>query len=74
MWLAEQTLDNADGKQARHTGNSSTLGLVFDHGCDVLNTMLNTLTVLRIVGIHNYLLFALHSITLFTFFFTTLEE
>jgi len=27
-------LDEMDGKQARKTGNSSPLGLIFDHGCD----------------------------------------
>ena len=27
-----QTLDNVDGKQARRTGSSSPLGLLFDHG------------------------------------------
>jgi len=27
-------LDEMDGKQARKTGNSSPLGLLFDHGCD----------------------------------------
>lgn len=36
--LAYSTLDNADGKQARKTGNSSTLGMLFDHGCDCLVT------------------------------------
>ena len=30
--LAYQTLDNLDGKQARRTGSSSPLGLLFDHG------------------------------------------
>jgi phosphatidylglycerophosphate synthase len=31
------TLDNMDGKQARRTGTSSPLGLLFDHGCDAFN-------------------------------------
>jgi hypothetical protein len=31
------TLDNMDGKQARRTGASSPLGLLFDHGCDAVN-------------------------------------
>mmetsp|Transcript_2187 Transcript_2187/g.3212 ORF Transcript_2187/g.3212 Transcript_2187/m.3212 type:complete len:408 (-) Transcript_2187:56-1279(-) len=35
--LIYQTLDNMDGKQARKTGSSSPLGLLFDHGCDALN-------------------------------------
>lgn len=36
--LAYQTLDNMDGKQARRTGSSSPLGLLFDHGCDAINS------------------------------------
>ena len=31
-----QTLDNLDGRQARRTGMSSTLGQFFDHGCDAI--------------------------------------
>ncbi|GKY99390.1 hypothetical protein MPSEU_000893700 [Mayamaea pseudoterrestris] len=34
-----QTLDNIDGKQARRTGSSSPLGLLFDHGCDAVNSL-----------------------------------
>jgi ethanolaminephosphotransferase len=37
--LAYQTLDNMDGKQARRTGSSSPLGLLFDHGCDAINSI-----------------------------------
>eukprot|EP00010_Vexillifera_abyssalis_P007942 CAMPEP_0201544766 /NCGR_PEP_ID=MMETSP0173_2-20130828/1383_1 /ASSEMBLY_ACC=CAM_ASM_000268 /TAXON_ID=218659 /ORGANISM="Vexillifera sp., Strain DIVA3 564/2" /LENGTH=348 /DNA_ID=CAMNT_0047953005 /DNA_START=173 /DNA_END=1216 /DNA_ORIENTATION=+ len=40
-----QTLDNLDGKQARNTGSASPLGLLFDHGCDALNTTVSTLTL-----------------------------
>jgi phosphatidylglycerophosphate synthase len=29
-----QTLDAIDGKQARRTGSSNSLGELFDHGCD----------------------------------------
>lgn len=32
-----QTLDAADGKQARRTGSSSPLGELFDHGCDAVS-------------------------------------
>lgn len=38
MWVY-QTLDNMDGKQARKTGSSSPLGLLFDHGCDAINSV-----------------------------------
>lgn len=37
--LAYQTLDNMDGKQARRTKSSSPLGLLFDHGCDAINSI-----------------------------------
>ena len=37
--LIYQTLDNMDGKQARRTGSSSPLGLLFDHGCDAINSI-----------------------------------
>lgn len=35
--FAYQTIDNLDGRQARRTGSSSPLGLLFDHGVDALN-------------------------------------
>jgi len=34
------TMDALDGKQARRTGSSSPLGLMFDHGCDCIQTTL----------------------------------
>jgi ethanolaminephosphotransferase len=37
--FAYQTLDNMDGKQARKTNSSSSLGLLFDHGCDAINSI-----------------------------------
>jgi ethanolaminephosphotransferase len=44
-------LDNLDGKQARRTGTSSPLGMMFDHGCDALTTFLLSLTLGTIIGI-----------------------
>eukprot|EP01094_Clydonella_sp_ATCC50884_P020271 TRINITY_DN4181_c0_g1_i1.p1 TRINITY_DN4181_c0_g1~~TRINITY_DN4181_c0_g1_i1.p1 ORF type:complete len:180 (-),score=28.45 TRINITY_DN4181_c0_g1_i1:83-622(-) len=44
-----QTLDNLDGKQARRTGTSSPLGLLFDHGCDALNCTVSTFTFVSIL-------------------------
>lgn len=35
--------DNIDGNQARKTGNSSPLGILFDHGCDALNMTIITM-------------------------------
>ena len=40
--LIYQTLDNMDGKQARKTHSSSPLGLLFDHGCDAINSMMGS--------------------------------
>ena len=42
-YLAYRILDEMDGKQARKTGNSSPLGLLFDHGCDAFTTALLTI-------------------------------
>jgi len=41
--LLYQTLDNMDGKQARRTGSSSPLGMLFDHGCDAINSPLGSI-------------------------------
>jgi phosphatidylglycerophosphate synthase len=35
-----QTLDELDGKQARRTGSSSSLGELFDHGCDAVSAFI----------------------------------
>jgi ethanolaminephosphotransferase len=40
--------DNSDGKQARRTGSSSPLGMLFDHGADCLTTLVNYAFVARI--------------------------
>ena len=40
--FAYQTLDNMDGKQARRTGSSSALGMIFDHTCDAINAVVTT--------------------------------
>jgi len=44
--LVYQTLDNMDGKQARRTKSSSPLGLLFDHGCDAVNSMFGSANVI----------------------------
>ena len=35
-------LDGMDGKQARKTGNASPLGMLFDHGCDIITSCVNS--------------------------------
>lgn len=46
-----QTMDNADGKQARRTGTSSGLGELFDHGIDSLNCTLGSLLETAAMGL-----------------------
>ena len=46
-YFAYRMLDEMDGKQARRTGNSSPLGLIFDHGCDAFSTGFQALVALR---------------------------
>jgi len=46
-------LDNIDGKQARRTGTSSPLGMMFDHGCDALTTFLIATGIGSIIGLGN---------------------
>ena len=49
--LIYQTLDNMDGKQARRTGSSSPLGMLFDHGCDAINSPLGSINWCVAMGI-----------------------
>ena len=44
MWM-----DNCDGKQARRTGNSSPLGMIFDHQCDVIVSVINSFVIQRMM-------------------------
>ena len=46
--LVYQTLDNMDGKQARRTGSSSPLGLLFDHGVDAIVVTIGALSMASI--------------------------
>lgn len=71
------TLDNMDGKQARRTGASSALGLLFDHGCDAVNAgIIGSLVFAKCVvvgeaGWKSYLLWACATVP---FFMNTWEE
>ncbi|CAM9250688.1 unnamed protein product [Pylaiella littoralis] len=71
-----QTLDNMDGKQARRTGSSSPLGLLFDHGCDAINCCFGIVFVSAIIdaGASLPLLAAAALNQLVPFFFTTWEH
>ena len=49
--LIYQTLDNMDGKQARRIGASSPLGLLFDHGCDAINSVFGSANWMVALGL-----------------------
>jgi len=49
--LVYQTMDNMDGKQARRTRSSSPLGLLFDHGCDAINTPMSCISWIATMGL-----------------------
>lgn len=50
--LLYQTLDNMDGKQARRTESSSSLGLLFDHGVDALNSVIGSANWIVAMALH----------------------
>ncbi len=73
--FAYQTLDNMDGKQARKIGASSPLGLLFDHGCDSLNTGILLIPVASVVGAGwSMSMICVFSTSMACFFFQTWEE
>jgi ethanolaminephosphotransferase len=43
-------LDEMDGKQARKTGNSSPLGMLFDHGCDAFSVGFILMFMAKVMG------------------------
>lgn len=68
-------LDELDGKQARKTGNSSALGMLFDHGCDSFSVGLMMMICAKMFGFGDNLL-AMLFVTgpCALFHFTTIEE
>jgi ethanolaminephosphotransferase len=75
LYFIYRLLDEMDGKQARKTGNSSPVGLLFDHGCDSFTTSLLVMMMAKMMQVGNgpFLLWVLLSITQ-SFHFCTLEE
>lgn len=74
-YLIYRMLDEMDGKQARKTGNSSPLGLLFDHGCDSFTTALITIMCMKVLQVGNSWLVMLPLIaSTQAFYFATLEE
>lgn len=73
--VAYMFLDALDGKQARRTGSSSPLGLLFDHGCDALNTCLSGMTLASALQLGaSWKTLLICGSTMFTFFAATWEE
>lgn len=64
-----------DGKQARKTGNSSPVGLMFDHGCDSFTTAILTMMMGKMMQVGNgpIVMWMLLASTQ-SFYFCTLEE
>lgn len=68
-------LDEMDGKQARRTGNSSALGLIFDHGCDCFAAGYQPQIFMRLVQVGDNFIAKIFMISVFSaFHFVTLEE
>lgn len=66
--------DNTDGKQARRTGSSSPLGMLFDHGIDALTAAMNPFLLARLYQVGNPLALYPVFVTTIPFFFGTLEQ
>jgi len=76
--LIYQTLDNMDGKQARRTGSSSPLGLLFDHGCDAVNSIFGSANWIAAMGLSiaddSLAIWVLIIVPMMAFYITTWEE
>jgi ethanolaminephosphotransferase len=53
LYFIYRLLDEMDGKQARKTGNSSPVGLMFDHGCDSFTAAFLTMMMAKMMQIGN---------------------
>jgi ethanolaminephosphotransferase len=73
--ISYQALDAMDGKQARRTGSSSALGMLFDHGCDALNTTLSSLSLCAAFQLGaGWVSFVFWLAATFVFYWATIEE
>ena len=74
-YLTYRMLDEMDGKQARRTGNSSPLGLIFDHGCDAFSTGLQCMIVSKFMLLGDSMYSVLFvGLSCLIFHVSTLEE
>ncbi len=73
--ISYQALDAMDGKQARRTGSSSALGMLFDHGCDALNATVSSIALCATFQLGaGWISFVFWLITTLVFYGATLEE
>ncbi len=74
-YFGYRMFDEMDGKQARRTGNSSPLGLIFDHGADCFCAGIWPIAFMRVLQVGNNFLACIMMIGIYSaFHFTTLEE
>ncbi len=68
--------DNMDGKQARRTNSSSSLGMLYDHGLDSLSGWIMALNLGSVIGLENGLISycCLLLVPVLGFYFTMWEE
>eukprot|EP01016_Furgasonia_blochmanni_P055199 TRINITY_DN9196_c0_g2_i8.p1 TRINITY_DN9196_c0_g2~~TRINITY_DN9196_c0_g2_i8.p1 ORF type:complete len:378 (-),score=41.26 TRINITY_DN9196_c0_g2_i8:231-1364(-) len=68
-------LDNVDGKQARKTGSSSPLGLLFDHGADALTVNIIGFSFMQVIQLgKTWRTITSYAIASVPFFLATWEE
>jgi len=72
--LLYSIFDNLDGKQARKRAQASPLGMLFDHGCDSLNSFLNAMIIARLFLISRELQGIAVALVACAFYFATLEQ
>ena len=73
--IAYQALDAMDGKQARRTGTSSALGMLFDHGCDALNATVSSVALCASFQLGaGWISFTFWFLTTNVFYWATIEE
>ena len=70
-----QSLDAIDGKQARRTHSGGPLGELFDHGCDAISMVLQSVILPILFRVHSPILsITFCAATLMAFYGTTWEE
>ena len=69
-----QTMDNMDGKQARRTGTSSPLGMLFDHGCDAIQSCISSISMSSVLGLGWSGAFSMFLLVGLPFFMSTWEH